>query len=87
MSPKASFGNFIASSLRGIIPLFPQDNSTYKFPFTAFRNLSLITSATRDCEVRRQVDSTYQFRCAMHTELEFHNKVIETSFIEIIPQK
>ena len=33
-----------------------------------------IPSALRDCEVRRQVDSTYQFRCTAFSELEFHNE-------------
>jgi hypothetical protein len=31
MNPKASFGNFIASSLRGIIPMLMQDSSPNKF--------------------------------------------------------
>jgi hypothetical protein len=33
----------------------------------------IIPPAARDCEDRRQVDSTYQFRSATQTELEFHN--------------
>jgi type II secretory pathway component PulK len=38
-----------------------------------------IPSASRDCEVRRQVDSTCQFRCAALSELEFHNKQIQSN--------
>jgi hypothetical protein len=39
MNPKASFGNYSVSSLRGIIPLLMQDSSTNQFHYAALSEL------------------------------------------------
>jgi hypothetical protein len=69
MNPKASFGNRFRSKLRGIISSALRDCSPplggiirpANFSALCFRSLGLIT--------------TYQFRYAALSELEFHNKL------------